>query len=142
MSEPTRSGGFFLPHAAAHCQFVEGSALLPREIFCSGSFSAGARHRIPFNERAGAEQEVSTDSDERLHDPVHRRESWELRRRREPPHLALPRSCRVMRDLRAIVRVLISDVDHRRHHCAARGGVGAARRPDRTAGPTAESSRR
>ena len=59
-------------------------------------------------------QEVLTDSDETLHDPVHRRESLELSGRREPPHLALPRSCRVMRDLRASVRVLIGDVDHRR----------------------------
>ena len=74
---------------------------------------------------------------------VRRRDPLELRRRREPPHLALPRSCRVMRDLRASVRVLIGDVDHRRHHGAARGGAAAAaRRPDRTAGPTAESSRR
>ena len=104
------------------CHLGEGSALLPRDIFRSGSFSAGARHRIPFNDRAGAEQavvrrpqEVSTDSEERLHDPVHRRESLELSGRREPSHLALPRSCRVMRDLRASVRVLISDVDHRRY---------------------------
>ena len=34
-------------------------------------------------------QEVSTDSEERLHDPVHRRESWELSGRRETPHLPL-----------------------------------------------------
>ena len=112
-----------------HCHLGEGSALLPREIFRSGSFSAGARHRIPFNECAGAEQavvrrpqEVSTDSEERLHDPVHRRESLALSGRREPPHLALPRSCRVVGDLRASVRVLISDVDHRRHHGAAPPG--------------------
>ena len=76
-------------------------------------------------------QEVSTDSDERLHDPVQRRESLELSGRRELPHLAPPRSCRVMRDLRASVRVLIGDVDHRRHHCAARGRVGAPLQPPR-----------
>ena len=117
MSEPTSSGGFFLPHAAAHCQLVEGSALLPREIFCSGSFSAGARHRIPFNERACAEQAV-----------VRRRDPLELSGRREPPHLALRLTRRVVRNLGAIVRVLIGDVDHRRHYGAARGGAAAATR--------------
>ncbi len=127
-----------LVKAGVHCHLGEGSALLPRDIFRFGSFSAGARHRIPFNERAGAEQavvrrpqEVSTDSDERLHDPVHRRESLELSGRREPSHLALPRSCRVMRDLR------ISDVDHRRHHGAARGGVGAPLVGDQSSRETA-----
>ena len=70
-------------------------------------------------------QEVSTDSEEILYDTVNRGKPLELSGRREPPHLALTLSCRLMRDLRAIVRVLISDVDHRRHHGAARGGVGA-----------------
>ena len=35
-------------------------------------------------------QEVSTDSEEMLHDTVNRREPLELSGRREPPHLALP----------------------------------------------------
>ena len=57
-------------------------------------------------------QEVSTDSDERLHDPVNRRDPLELSGRREPPHLALPLTRRVVRNLGASVRVLIGDVDH------------------------------
>ena len=82
-------------------------------------------------------QEVSPDSEEILHDPVNRRESLELSGRLEPPHLALTLSCRLMRDLRAIVRVLISDVDHRRHHGAARGGVGAQLVGDQSSRDTA-----
>ena len=79
--------------------------------------SAGARHRIPFNERTGAEQavvsrpqELSTDSEEMLHDPVNRRDPLELSGRREPPHLALPLTRRVVGDFSSIVRVLIGDV--------------------------------
>ena len=70
-------------------------------------------------------QEVSTDSEEILHDTVNRREPLELRGRLETPHLALPLTRRLVGDLGSIVRVLISDVDHGRHHGAARGGVGA-----------------
>ena len=72
-------------------------------------------------------QEVSTDSEERLHDPVHRREPLELSGRREPPHLALPLSGRLMGDLRAVIRVLIGAVKHRRHHRATGGRVTAQR---------------
>ena len=82
-------------------------------------------------------QEVSSDSDERLHDPVHRRESLELSGRREPPHRALPLTRRVVGDLRASVRVLIGDVDHRRHHGAARGGGGAPLVGDQSSRETA-----
>ena len=70
-------------------------------------------------------QEVSTDSEEILHDTVNRREPLELSGRLEAPHLALPLTRRLVGDLGSIVRVLISDVDHGRHHGAARGGVGA-----------------
>ena len=96
------------------------------------SFSAGARHRIPFNERASAEQtvvsrsqEVSTDAEQILHDTVNRREPLELSGRREPPHLALTLSGRLMGDLRAVIRVLIGAVKHRRHHRATGGRVTA-----------------
>ena len=70
-------------------------------------------------------QEVSTDSEEILHDPVNRREPLELSGRRETPHLALPLTRRLVGDLGSIVRVLISDVDHRRHHRATGGRVAA-----------------
>ena len=72
-------------------------------------------------------QEVSTDSEESLHDTVHRREPVALSGRRDTPHLALPLTRRVVGDLGSIVRVLISDVDHGRHHGAGRGGGGARR---------------
>ena len=81
--------------------------------------------------------EVSTDSDEMLHDPVNRREPLELSGRREPPHLALPLTRRLVGDLGSIVRVLIGDVDHRRHHGAARGGVGAQLVGDQSSRDTA-----
>ena len=82
-------------------------------------------------------QEVSTDSEEILHDTVNRREPLELSDRRETPHLALPLTRRVVGDFGAIVRVLISDVDHRRHHGAAHGGVGAQLVGDQPARDTA-----
>ena len=59
-------------------------------------------------------QEVSTDSEEILHDTVNRREPLELSGRLETPHLALPLTRRLVRDIGSIVRVLISDVDHGR----------------------------
>ena len=84
------------------------------------------------HQRAGTEQavvsrpqEVSPDSKEILHHSVNRREPLELSGRREPSHLALPLTRRLVGDLGSIVRVLIRDVDHPRHHGAARGGVGA-----------------
>ena len=55
-------------------------------------------------------QEVSTDSEQILHDTVNRREPLELSGRRETPHLALTLSGRLMGDLRAVVRVLIGAV--------------------------------
>ena len=55
-------------------------------------------------------QEVSTDSEQILHDPVNRRESLELSGRLEPPHLALPLTRRLVGDFSSIVRVLIGIV--------------------------------
>ncbi len=82
-------------------------------------------------------QEVSTDSEEILHDTVNRREPLELSGRLETPHLALPLTRRLVGDLGSIVRVLISDVDHGRHHGAGRGGVGAQRVGDQSSRDTA-----
>ena len=82
-------------------------------------------------------QEVSTDSEEMLHDPVNRRDPLALSGRREPPHLALPLTRRVVGDLGSIVRVLIGGVDHRRHHGVARGGVGAQLVGDQSSRETA-----
>ena len=68
-------------------------------------------------------QEVSTDSEQILHDTVNRRELLELSGRLETPHLALTLSGRLMGDLRAVIRVLIGAVKHRRHHRATGGRV-------------------
>ena len=68
---------------------------------------------------------MSPDSKEILHNSVYRREPLHVGGRREAPHLALPLTRRLVGDLGSIVRVLTSDVDHGRHHGAARGGVGA-----------------
>ena len=82
-------------------------------------------------------QEVSTDSEEILHDTVNRREPLELSGGLETPHLALPLTRRLVGDLGSIVRVLISDVDHGRHHDAGRGGVGAQLVGDQSSRDTA-----
>ena len=70
-------------------------------------------------------QEVSPDAEQILHDTVNRREPLELSGRRETPHLALTLSGRLMGDLRAVIRVLIGAVKHRRHHRATDGRVTA-----------------
>ena len=82
-------------------------------------------------------QEVSTDSEEILHGTVNRREPLELSGRLETPHLALPLTRRLVGDLGSIVRVLISDVEHGRHHDAGRGGAGAQRVGDQSSRDTA-----
>ena len=70
-------------------------------------------------------QEVSTDSEQILHDTVNRRKPLELSGRLETPHLALTLSDRLMGDLRAVIRVLIGAVEHRWHHRATGGRVAA-----------------
>ena len=90
----------------------------------------------PIHSRSGTFW-VSTDSEEILHDSVNRRESLELSGRLEAPHLALPLTRRLVGDFGSIVRVLISDVDHRRHHGAARGCVGAQLVGDQSSRDTA-----
>ena len=72
-------------------------------------------------------QQMAPDAEEILHDTVNRREPLELSGRRETPQLVLPLSGRLMGDLRAVVRVLIGAVKHRRHHRAAGGRVTAQR---------------
>ena len=80
---------------------------------------------------------MSPDSKEILHNSVYRREPLHVGGRREAPHPALPLTCRLVGDLGSIVRVLISDVDHRRHYGAASGGVGAQLVGDQPAKDTA-----
>ena len=80
---------------------------------------------------------MSPDSKEILHNSVYRCEPLHMGGRREASHLALPLTRGLVGDLGSIVRVLISDVDHRRHHGAARGGVGAQLVGDQPARDTA-----
>ena len=81
----------------------------------------------------GRSQEVSTDSEQILHDTVNRREPLELSGRRETPHLALTLSGRLMGDLRVVIRVLISAVKHRRR-VVAQIKCEVERDPDETGG--------
>ena len=68
-------------------------------------------------------QQMAPDAEEILHDTVNRREPLELSGRLETPHLALTLAGRLVGDLRAVVRVLIGAVKHRRHHRATGGRV-------------------
>ena len=62
---------------------------------------------------------MSPDSKEMVHNSVYRPEPLHVGGQREAPHLGLPLTRRLVGDLGSIVRVLIGDVDHRRHHGAA-----------------------
>ena len=94
--------------------------------------SAGTRHLIPETERAGSQEtavscpeQVAADPEQILDDAVHRCEPLQVGGRLEPAHLPRALTRRLMRDLRAVVFVLPSTVDHRRHHGAVRRRVAA-----------------
>ena len=70
-------------------------------------------------------QQMAPDAEKIPHDTVNRRKPLELSGRLKTPHLALPLSGRLVGDLRAVVRVLIGAVKHRRHHRATGGRVAA-----------------
>ena len=65
-------------------------------------------------------QEVAADTKEILDGAVHREKPLRVRGRFEPAHLALALSGRLVRDLGAIVRVRVGDVDDGRHHSPVR----------------------
>ena len=71
--------------------------------------------------------EVATDPKEILHPSVHRREALHVGGGLEAPHLALALPSRLVGDLRAIIRVLVGDVNHRRGVGAGLPGLGAGR---------------
>ncbi len=68
---------------------------------------------------------MSAHSEEILDDAVNGREALQMDRRLEAPHLAFTLTRRLVRDFRAVVRILVRTVDHRRHHHAARCRVTA-----------------
>ena len=70
-------------------------------------------------------QQMSANSEEILHDAVDGREALQMGGRLEAAHLAFTLSRRLVRDFSSVVRALISGVDHRRHHRAARRRVTA-----------------
>ena len=85
--------------------------------------SAGARHRLPHEERLPSQelvvsgpQQVSAHPEKILYEAVHGCEALHLGGRLEAPHLALALACRLMGHFGPIVRVLVRGVDHGRHH--------------------------
>ena len=70
-------------------------------------------------------QQVSAHSEEILHHAVDRREALQMDGRLEATHLVFPLSRWLVRDLGAVVRILIRAVDHRPHHATARRRVAA-----------------
>jgi len=93
---------------------------------------AGTRHLIPETERAGSQEtvvscteQVAADPDQILDNTVHRCEPLQMGGRLEPSHLPLALTRRLMRDLRSVVFVRPSTVDHGRHHGAVRRRVAA-----------------
>ena len=68
-------------------------------------------------------EQVAADAKEILHESVYREKPLCVRGGSEPAHLSLALSCRLMRDLRAVVLVLPGAVHHGRHHGAVRRGV-------------------
>jgi E1-E2 ATPase len=114
------------PHALGlavrHCQVDEVSAWLPSRLDARVR-SATARHRIPLPECfpsqqtvVGRPEEMSAHPEEILYKAVHRGEALHLGGRLEAPHLALALARRLMGDFSSIVRVLVRDVNHARHH--------------------------
>jgi hypothetical protein len=66
---------------------------------------------------------MTADTEEVLYDLVHRCEALQLGGQFESAHLALPLPGRLMRDLGSVVRILVCDVTHRRHHRSPGGQV-------------------
>ena len=61
-------------------------------------------------------QQMSTDPKQVLDDAVNGREALQLDGRLEAAHLALPLAGQLVRDLSAVVRVLVGNVNYGRHH--------------------------
>jgi|TARA_B100002003_G_scaffold241747_1_gene263838 hypothetical protein len=64
--------------------------------------------------------QVAANTEEILDGAVHREKLLRVRGRFEPAHLALALPGRLVRDLGAIIRVLVCDVDDGRHHSPVR----------------------
>jgi len=73
----------------------------------------------------GRPQQMAAHPEEILHHAVDRREALQVRGWFKATPLAFPLARRLMRDLRPIVRILVRDVDDRRHRHPARRRVTA-----------------
>ena len=96
------------------------------------SLLVGTRHRLPFDEGPCSQhtvmrrpQQMPAHPEEILHHAVDRGKALQVRGRFKATHLAFPLARRLVRDLRPIVRVLVRDVDDRRHRHPARRRVAA-----------------
>ena len=86
-----------------HCQVNERSAQLWLDGELLPSLSAGTRHLIPHAERTGSQrpvvnrsEQVTADTEEVLHESVHREKPLRVRGGFEPAHLSLALSRRLM----------------------------------------------
>ena len=111
------------------CQLNDASPLLSSRP-CTLARLTGARHRIPFGERARAEeavvsgsQQVTADAEQVLDRAVDGREALELPCGLEAAHLPFALSRRFVRDLGSAVGVRVRAVDDRGHHRAAGGSI-------------------
>ena len=89
----------------------------PLEMACRpetrSRVSSSTRLRVPYNEGTspqysvvGCSQQMASDTEEILGDPMYRQEPLRLSHGFEPPHASLPLPGRLVEDFRPIVRVL------------------------------------
>ena len=106
----------------------------------------GTRHLIPHAERTGSQrpvvnrsEQVTADTEEVLHESVHREKPLRVRGGFESTHLPLALARRLMRDFRSIVLVLPGAVNDGRHDRAVGGRIAAQLVRDQTVGRPALS---
>jgi hypothetical protein len=114
-----------------HCQLDE---TVRNDPLMSGSHhgSAGARRVVPREESTRSQEtvmrraeQVTSHSEQIPHEAVDRHEALCLPSSFEPSHLSLALSGRLMRELSAIVLVLLRAVHDRGHHAAMGRSVAA-----------------
>ena len=123
-----------------HCQLDQPNAFSRLDAAVTCARSAGAGHRVPFDERPCSKQavmsraqQVSADPKQILYGTMHRQEALRVSDRLESAHLALALPRRLMRHLRSVVLVLLRAVYDRWHHGAVRRRVAPQLVRDQTA---------